>query len=133
MAAGSVTCQGLMVYGACVLVCCWLAQAPKKVRGAYTNLIECMVGMVRSNGAGSLYRGLLASVAVSAPSSAVFFTAYEHIKRATERIGRNPSLPLEFLVPAAPAIASALGNCVSSVVRVPPEVIKQRVQAGQFR
>lgn len=107
-----------------------ILQASKQVRGNYSNLLDCAVGLVQTKGALSLYRGLLASVAVSAPSSAVFFTAYEFVKRHTEAASKHPTLPLGFLSPISPIVAAALGNVVSSVVRVPPEVIKQRVQAG---
>eukprot|EP00897_Mesotaenium_endlicherianum_P007458 jgi/Mesen1/6740/ME000344S06020 len=110
-----------------------ILQASQKVRGNYTNLLECGIGLVKTKGTLSLYRGLLASVAVSAPSSAVFFTAYEHVKTAVHKLASNPDLPLGFLAPLSPIIAAALGNVVSSVVRVPPEVIKQRVQADMYR
>lgn len=110
-----------------------ILQASKQVRGSYSNLLDCAVGLVKTKGALSLYRGLIASVAVSAPSSAVFFTAYEYVKRHVETASKHPSLPLGFLSPMSPIIAAALGNVVSSVVRVPPEVIKQRVQAGVHR
>lgn len=110
-----------------------ILQGSKEVRGQYNNLVECAVGLVRTKGTWSLYRGLLASVAVSAPSSAVFFTVYEQVKKAVETVSMHPSLPLGLLLPAAPTIAAAVGNVFSSVVRVPPEVIKQRVQAGFYK
>ncbi|CAI5979713.1 unnamed protein product [Closterium sp. NIES-64] len=117
----------------------------------------------------------MVSIAVSAPSSAIFLTAYEQAKRAAEDTinsltGFRPSKPREsgsrsridgeslagwsvgsgewhaddwwseerrararsVLLPAAPALAAVAGNVMSSLVRVPPEVVKQRVQAGQF-
>ncbi|GJP51824.1 hypothetical protein CLOM_g10956 [Closterium sp. NIES-68] len=118
----------------------------------------------------------MVSIAVSAPSSAIFLTAYEQAKRAVETtintltgfrsfetrehsrehtVGRESLAGRDvgsgkwdvdgwwteekraqvrsLLLPAAPALAAVAGNVVSSIVRVPPEVVKQRVQAGQFR
>ncbi|CAI5458769.1 unnamed protein product [Closterium sp. Yama58-4] len=152
-----------------------ILQASKKVRGNYNNLWACATGIVRTKGFPALYTGLMVSIAVSAPSSAIFLTAYEQAKRAAEdainaltgfrslkpreRGSRNrvpgESLPglsvgsgewhvdgwwneerrarvRSVLLPAAPALAAVAGNVMSSLVRVPPEVVKQRVQAGQF-
>ncbi|CAI5467164.1 unnamed protein product [Closterium sp. Yama58-4] len=152
-----------------------ILQASKKVRGSYNNLWECATGIVRTKGFPALYTGLMVSIAVSAPSSAIFLTAYEQAKRAAEdainaltgfrplklrergSTNRVPgeSLPglsvgsgewhvdgwwneerraraRSVLLPAAPALAAVAGNVMSSLVRVPPEVVKQRVQAGQF-
>ncbi|CAI6011180.1 unnamed protein product, partial [Closterium sp. NIES-65] len=149
--------------------------ASKKIRGNYNNLWACATGIVRTKGFPALYTGLMVSIAVSAPSSAIFLTAYEQAKRAAEDTinsltGFRPSKPREsgsrsridgeslagwsvgsgewhaddwwseerrararsVLLPAAPALAAVAGNVMSSLVRVPPEVVKQRVQAGQF-
>jgi solute carrier family 25 S-adenosylmethionine transporter 26 len=83
-----------------------------------------MVRLVKERGLGGLYTGFLASIAVSAPSSAVFAVGYEFSKSALE------STPLHQF---APVLAAALGNVTASIVRVPPEVIKQRVQAAVYK
>lgn len=105
-------------------------QATKELRGGYTNLAQCMVGLVRNRGFGALYTGFLASIAVSAPSSAVFAAGYEFSKAWVEKASHDSALPLLQL---APVLAAAFGNVAASVVRVPPEIIKQRVQAGIYR
>ncbi|KAG6549789.1 hypothetical protein Mapa_008770 [Marchantia paleacea] len=105
-------------------------QATKELRGGYTNLAQCMVGLVRNRGFGALYTGFLASIAVSAPSSAVFAAGYEFSKTWIEKASQDTALPLLQL---APVLAAAFGNVAASVVRVPPEIIKQRVQAGIYR
>lgn len=101
-----------------------MLQAAGEVRGQYGSLCQCMVKLVKERGVCGLYTGFLASVAVSAPSSAVFAAGYEFSKIAPE------STPLHQF---APVLAAALGNVSASVVRVPPEVIKQRVQAGVYK
>eukprot|EP00850_Spirogloea_muscicola_P005901 SM000027S09682 [mRNA] locus=s27:769067:771713:+ [translate_table: standard] len=108
-------------------------QAAAPAGGGYAHLGDALVGLARAApGGGALYRGLAASVVVSAPSSAVFFTAYEAVKRGAERLAeQHPSAAA--LGPLAPLLGAALGNVVSSVVRVPPEVVKQRVQTGMYR
>ncbi|KAH8965869.1 hypothetical protein BDL97_04G139000 [Sphagnum fallax] len=102
-----------------------LLQAVGELRGRYAgNLGQCMVRLVKERGLGGLYTGFLASIAVSAPSSAVFAVGYEFSKNALE------STPLHQF---APVLAAALGNVTASIVRVPPEVIKQRVQAAVYK
>ncbi|CAM6082305.1 unnamed protein product [Calypogeia fissa] len=107
-----------------------LLQAAREVRGNYTNLVQCMVGLVKNRGFGALYTGFLASIAVSAPSSAVFAAGYEFSKNWIEKASVDSTLPLKTV---APVLAAAFGNIAASVVRVPPEIIKQRVQAGIYR
>jgi solute carrier family 25 S-adenosylmethionine transporter 26 len=65
-------------------------------------------------GVARLYRGLPAAVLGSAASSALYFGAYEAAKEAG----------------APPPAAALLGNALSSVILVPKEVIKSRMQAG---
>jgi solute carrier family 25 (mitochondrial S-adenosylmethionine transporter), member 26 len=62
----------------------------------------------------SLYAGFLPSVLGSVPAQSVYFSAYSLFR----------ALPL----PVAPA--AALANTIAALVRVPPEVLKQRAQAG---
>ena len=65
-------------------------------------------------GVARLYRGLPAAMAGSAASSALYFGAYE----AAKGVG------------APPPAAALLGNALSSVILVPKEVVKSRMQAG---
>eukprot|EP00898_Chlorokybus_atmophyticus_P008302 jgi/Chlat1/8473/Chrsp80S07881 len=86
-------------------------------------LCTCLSDVVKKQGFLGLYSGLVGSVATSAPASAVFFTSYEFFKSSLK------NAPSAF-APFSPAIAAALGNVVASGVRVPPELLKQRVQMG---
>jgi hypothetical protein len=72
-------------------------------------------------------------VAVSGPSSAVFIACYECSKNAIEKVAATFPPPLASIQNIAPILAAAFGNLAASTVRVPPEVIKQRVQAGLYR
>jgi solute carrier family 25 S-adenosylmethionine transporter 26 len=65
-------------------------------------------------GVARLYRGFPAAVLGSAASSALYFGAYEAAKEA--------GMP--------PPAAALLGNALSSVILVPKEVVKSRMQAG---
>jgi hypothetical protein len=103
------------------------------VRGSYNNLGQCIAGVVKQGGMCKLYTGFLASVAVSGPSSAVFIACYECSKNAIEKVAATFPPPLASIQNIAPILAAAFGNLAASTVRVPPEVIKQRVQAGLYR
>mmetsp|Transcript_9287 Transcript_9287/g.56544 ORF Transcript_9287/g.56544 Transcript_9287/m.56544 type:complete len:353 (+) Transcript_9287:52-1110(+) len=88
----------------------------------YRTLGDCVVRLAQAQGVGTLYRGLPAAIAASAPSSAVFFATYESLKR---RLGATC---------AANTLLAACGaNLAASLLRVPPEVVKQRVQTGLHR
>jgi len=86
--------------------------------------------VVRDGGISKLYTGLLASIAVSAPSSAVFMACYECSKHAIEVATSGLPLPFHNFVPL---LFPVISNVAASIVRVPPEVIKQRVQVGIYR
>lgn len=103
------------------------------MRGSYNNLGQCIAGVVKQGGMCKLYTGFLASVAVSGPSSAVFIACYECSKNAIEKVAATFPPPLASIQNIAPILAAAFGNLAASTVRVPPEVIKQRIQAGLYR
>jgi solute carrier family 25 S-adenosylmethionine transporter 26 len=66
----------------------------------------------------------------SAPGSALFFVTYDASKHWLESLD-NATLK------AAPAVihmtAASLGEVMACLVRVPTEVVKQRMQAGQYQ
>lgn len=71
-----------------------------------------------------LFNGVAPAIAASAPCAAVFFGAYDSLKRVlTEKLPKDRAS-------VAHAGAAAGADLVQSVVRVPFEVVKQRVQAG---
>ena len=73
-----------------------------------------------------VFAGLRSAMAGSAPSAALFFVTYDTTKRrlaaATHAGPTNPAL--------AHMAAASLGEVAASLVRVPTDVIKQRLQAG---
>ncbi|KAH9691946.1 S-adenosylmethionine carrier 1 [Citrus sinensis] len=73
-----------------------------------------------------LYSGLVGNLAGVFPASAIFLGIYEPVKqKLLETFPENLSA-------FAHLTAGAVGGAASSLVRVPTEVIKQRIQTGQF-
>uniref|UniRef100_A0A0D9ZY29 Mitochondrial carrier protein n=2 Tax=Oryza TaxID=4527 RepID=A0A0D9ZY29_9ORYZ len=74
-----------------------------------------------------LYSGLAGNIAGVLPASAVFVGIYEPTKRKLlETFPENLSAVAHFT-------AGAIGGIAASLIRVPTEVVKQRMQTGQFR
>eukprot|EP00475_Leptophrys_vorax_P012275 TRINITY_DN18699_c0_g1_i2.p1 TRINITY_DN18699_c0_g1~~TRINITY_DN18699_c0_g1_i2.p1 ORF type:complete len:373 (-),score=31.20 TRINITY_DN18699_c0_g1_i2:238-1356(-) len=73
-----------------------------------------------------LYQGLSGNLVGVLPASAIFIGVYEPVKTFLAR-----QLPDDLSV-AAHLGAGAAGGAAASLVRVPTEVIKQRMQTGQF-
>ncbi|XP_055809780.1 S-adenosylmethionine carrier 1, chloroplastic/mitochondrial-like isoform X3 [Solanum dulcamara] len=73
-----------------------------------------------------LYSGLAGNLVGVLPASAIFFGVYEPAKRKL-----LDSFP-ENLSALVHLTAGAIGGAASSIVRVPTEVVKQRMQTGQF-
>ncbi|XP_061345174.1 S-adenosylmethionine carrier 1, chloroplastic/mitochondrial-like [Gastrolobium bilobum] len=73
-----------------------------------------------------LYSGLAGNLAGVLPASAIFIGVYEPTKQKLLK-----SLP-DHLSSVAHFAAGVIGGTASSFVRVPTEVIKQRMQTGQF-
>ncbi|XP_031119601.1 S-adenosylmethionine carrier 1, chloroplastic/mitochondrial-like [Ipomoea triloba] len=73
-----------------------------------------------------LYSGLAGNLAGVLPASAIFVGVYEPTKQKLLK-----SLP-ENLSALAHLTAGAVGGAASSIIRVPTEVVKQRMQTGQF-
>lgn len=73
-----------------------------------------------------LYAGLAGNLVGVLPASAVFVGVYEPTKQKLLKM-----FP-ENLSALAQLTAGALGGAASSLIRVPTEVVKQRMQTGQF-
>ncbi|XP_022851295.1 S-adenosylmethionine carrier 1, chloroplastic/mitochondrial-like isoform X1 [Olea europaea var. sylvestris] len=73
-----------------------------------------------------LYSGLSGNLVGVLPASAIFVGVYEPAKQKLLK-----SLPENFSA-LAHLTAGAVGGAASSIVRVPTEVVKQRMQTGQF-
>ncbi|OAY69309.1 S-adenosylmethionine carrier 1, chloroplastic/mitochondrial [Ananas comosus] len=73
-----------------------------------------------------LYSGLAGNIAGVLPASAVFVGIYEPTKQKLLEI-----FPEKFSA-VAHLTAGAIGGAAASLIRVPTEVVKQRMQTGQF-
>jgi solute carrier family 25 S-adenosylmethionine transporter 26 len=71
-----------------------------------------------------LYKGLAGNIFGVIPASAIFMGVYEPLKRY---VGEQGGSPL-----AAQFIAATAAGTAASLVRVPTEVVKQRMQMGEF-
>ncbi|BDA42467.1 probable mitochondrial carrier protein PET8 [Coccomyxa sp. Obi] len=80
----------------------------------------------QSGGGKALYSGILGNLAGVVPASAIFMGVYEPVKTAVEH--RVPE-DRQFLGSLCGGVAAGLA---ASFVRVPTEVIKQRMQTGEF-
>ncbi|KAJ3087944.1 hypothetical protein HK102_009923 [Quaeritorhiza haematococci] len=88
--------------------------------------LQSKAGFRGSGGFSGVYSGLSSAIAGSAPSAAAFFVTYELSKRQFRNIlGEDNAVPTHML-------AASLGEISALIVRVPTEVIKQRLQAKQY-
>ena len=84
------------------------------------------IKILGNGGIPNLYRGALYYATVDGCSGAIFFSTYEFAKRHLNRY-----LPEKFKG-ASGYICSIAGLMAASVVLVPGELIKQRLQTGQY-
>eukprot|EP00980_Cylindrotheca_fusiformis_P009585 scaffold2122_cov122-Cylindrotheca_fusiformis.AAC.3 len=102
--------------------------------------------MDREGGLGfmGLYAGLAISALGSVPAIGLYYGMYSYCKRiliplfqglygsTSTNDKTRPLLSDQSLKLIAVAISAAVGNCVASVSRVPYEVVKQKLQTGQY-
>jgi solute carrier family 25 S-adenosylmethionine transporter 26 len=75
----------------------------------------------KSGGYKKLYSGLSSVLVGSIPSAALFFGTYEYVKKID--FGSRTAQHM---------IAATLGEIVACLIRVPTEVVKQRMQARLY-
>ena len=88
--------------------------------------ITAIKKVVERSGISGLWAGLGVTVLGSSPSVAVYFGAYSSCKK----FFTNAMPDSAYLL--AVAISASIGNTFASVLRVPYEVIKQRIQNGEY-
>ena len=86
-----------------------------------------MRALLRAGGGKALYAGVWGNLVGVIPASAIFMGIYEPTKQA---IARRVPRDRDFLAPMG---AGGLAGLAASIVRVPTEVMKQRMQTGQIR
>jgi solute carrier family 25 S-adenosylmethionine transporter 26 len=82
--------------------------------------------LIKAGGGRALYSGVWGNLVGVAPASAVFMAVYEPVKQA---VMRSQPADRAFLGPLSAGVAAGLA---SSVIRVPTEVVKTRMQTGEF-
>jgi solute carrier family 25 (mitochondrial S-adenosylmethionine transporter), member 26 len=99
----------------------------------FPGVLPAALGILRTRGPRGLYAGVAPALLGSALSSALYFGTYEFVRRrggaAAVGVDNSPRAALLRRVPLN-ALSAACGNVVSSVLFVPKEVVKQRMQAG---
>ena len=91
--------------------------------------MQSSAGFMKAGGFSGIYRGLSAAAVGSAPGAALFFSTYEKMKQALHNSESTKSLP----TPVIHMTAASCGEIMACLVRVPTEVIKQRMQAGMHK
>ena len=82
-------------------------------------------GFKAAGGFSGIYRGLSSAVIGSAPSASMFFLTYDRLK---QYLGKYTTLPW----PIVHMIAATSGEISACLIRVPTEVLKQRLQAKMY-
>ncbi|KAJ1570084.1 hypothetical protein HK096_002575 [Nowakowskiella sp. JEL0078] len=90
--------------------------------------LQAKEGFFKAGGFKDIYRGLSSAVIGSAPSAAVFFVTYDFLKVQIKLSLKNDS-NYDTL---AHMIASSGGELTACIVRVPTEIVKQRMQTSQY-
>lgn len=85
--------------------------------------LQAKAGFMASGGFRGIYSGLSSAMIGSSPGAAMFFLAYEQIKGAFQHV--SPEYQ-----PLVHMAAGSVGEIAACLVRVPTEVIKQRLQAN---
>lgn len=88
--------------------------------------MQAAEGFFKAGGFRGVYSGVSAAAAGSFPTSALFFATYELVKPPIANMvsEKNESL--------SPMIAASCGEVVACIVRVPTEIVKQRMQTGVY-
>ncbi|KAJ1958143.1 S-adenosylmethionine transporter [Dipsacomyces acuminosporus] len=85
--------------------------------------LQAKAGFMASGGFRGIYSGLSSAVIGSSPGAAMFFLTYEQVKAASEHRVSKKYQPFVHM------LAASAGEVAACLVRVPTEVIKQRLQA----
>ncbi|KAJ3111409.1 hypothetical protein HDU96_005735 [Phlyctochytrium bullatum] len=89
--------------------------------------LQAKEGFVAAGGFKGLFRGLSSAVLGSAPGAATFFVTYEVCKTNLQGLVSADNMPFVHM------FSASAGEVAACIVRVPTEVVKQRMQTGQFK
>lgn len=105
----------------------------------FPGALPAAFSVLRASGLGGLYAGITPALLGSALSSALYFGTYELVRRRmrgiveharVESATKHSFFSSPFRRIPGNALAAASGNIASSILFVPKEVVKQRMQAG---
>ncbi|GJJ77008.1 solute carrier family 25 (mitochondrial S-adenosylmethionine transporter), member 26 [Entomortierella parvispora] len=90
--------------------------------------LQSKAGFAASGGFRGVYSGLTSAVIGSAPGASMFFVTYEGLKKTLTTVLPDPQY-----APVVHMMSASGGEIAACFVRVPTEVIKQRMQTKQFQ
>lgn len=96
-------------------------------KGAPTNSMAAFASTVQSGGLPALYKGLMGSLSGQVPAGAIKFAAFETFTQFASSLS-----PKKSTGPAVDFVCAALAFVCCSVVFVPGELMKQRLQSGMY-
>ncbi|GJQ11107.1 hypothetical protein GpartN1_g2898.t1 [Galdieria partita] len=99
------------------------AQSSRKL-GFRVRFIDILVDALKKENPVALFRGLPAAWLGSIPAQSLYISTYESCKYLF--LEKTHFLPKNMGI----ALSAAIGDSVAGFIRVPPETIKQRLQAG---
>eukprot|EP00419_Tripos_fusus_P054243 CAMPEP_0172800588 /NCGR_PEP_ID=MMETSP1075-20121228/2683_1 /TAXON_ID=2916 /ORGANISM="Ceratium fusus, Strain PA161109" /LENGTH=292 /DNA_ID=CAMNT_0013638523 /DNA_START=14 /DNA_END=892 /DNA_ORIENTATION=- len=89
--------------------------------------VQSRRGFWGCGGIRSIYRGFGTAIGGSVPASAIFFFVYEAVKNV---VHKDSSADAKGYV-ATVMLASVMGELTAACIRVPVDVVKQKLQTGQ--
>lgn len=95
----------------------------------YRGVTPALKTIVQTRGLLALYAGIMPALVGSALSSSLYFGVYEMTKARLRQLMPRAFRSVRSRMPIT-ALAASCGNVASSVLFVPKEVVKQRMQAG---
>lgn len=94
--------------------------------------LQAKNGFFANGGWHGVYKGIGSTIVASAPGASLFFVTYENVKQQLLEANGSNILGHKFSEPGAHMIAASCGEVAACSVRVPSELIKQRVQTLQY-
>jgi len=91
--------------------------------------LQSSAGFQASGGFKGIFKGINAAAAGSAPGAGLFFSTYETMKPLIHRTIYGSS-PEAGTGPISHMLAASCGEVAACLIRVPTEVVKQRMQVG---
>lgn len=88
--------------------------------------LQAKGGFFKNGGRHGIYQGVGSTIVASAPGAALFFMCYDFGKRKLPEYTWFKDRPA-----AIHMVSASVGEIVACSIRVPSEVVKQRVQTGQ--